>query len=173
MPEEKRPRYPRGTRSAASDGRSSPEQSEPARAADREDRPQDDAGDSTTRGSSEDERTERRDESPATERPVFSAPAPRTSEYVVTVDNQTRLPIKVEKIDPKTGKRRELSKEEYAGIYPAGRPPGAPRPAEAKRPASAASFSATASTPTPAEYTALVEAYYRGVADYIKAITST
>lgn len=171
MPEEKRPRYPRGTRSAASNGEPSPEQNEPGSEADSEERPNGDAADSATRPRKEDERTEEREVAPATERPVFAAPAPRTSEYVVTVDNQTRLAIKIEKVDPKTGKRRELSKDEYAGIYPAGRPPGAARSAETNRPARAAAFSTT--TPTPAEYTALVEAYYRGVADYIKAITST
>ena len=100
-----------------------------------------------------------------TEQPVPGPPPKKTTEYVVTVDNQTGMPVKIEKLDEDTGKRKELSAEEYAQAmlysslsqtpYYAGVAAAAPPPASAS------------------DTDALVQAYYQGVADYINALTSS
>lgn len=82
----------------------------------------------------------------ATEQPVPSTPVKKTSQYVVTVDNQTGLPVKIEKLDSATGARKELSSEEYG---------------------QALAFGGLSS----AETDNLVRAYYQGVTDYINALT--
>jgi hypothetical protein len=98
----------------------------------------------------------------ATEAPVPSAPRKKTSQYVVTVDNQTGLPVKIEKLDEATGKRKELTKQEYeqslayAGLSTASVFGGLEGSAQAS----------SASTDD------MVQAYYQGVADYINALTS-
>ena len=98
----------------------------------------------------------------ASEQPVPSTPLKKTSQYVVTIDNQTGLPVKIEKIDGDTGKRKELTNEEYGQAFAFG---GLP-PAPAGEMESLAQESST-------ETEALVNAYYQGIADYINALTST
>ncbi len=89
----------------------------------------------------------------ATERPARVTPEKRTSQYVVTVDNQTGMTVKIERLDEATGRRKELSTEEYgqAMAY-----------AGAGQDVSASAGDADA----------LVQAYYRGLADYFNALTS-
>ena len=88
----------------------------------------------------------------ATEKPVLMGSQPTTTEYIVTVDNASGLPVKIEKLDD-AGKRQELSTAEYARVYGAD-------------PAQAAAFST-------ADATSAIEAYYRGVVDYLTVITRT
>ena len=113
--------------------------------------------------------------SPATEKPPRAEPPPKTSEYVVTVDNRTGITLKIEKLNAK-GERTELTQEEYALIFPYGRPRTEPR-AKAVQKAVANALSASVSggttPPVSADNAALADAYYRGVADYIKALTGT
>jgi hypothetical protein len=52
----------------------------------------------------------------ATEKPVYNAPVKETSVYVVTVDNRTGLPTKIERLHEETGERKELSVSEYAHV---------------------------------------------------------
>ena len=54
-------------------------------------------------------------ETPVTEKPVPTSPAKRTSQYLVTVDNLTGLPTKIEKLDEE-GSPKELSKSEYLQV---------------------------------------------------------
>ena len=95
----------------------------------------------------------------ASEQPVPSTPLKKTSQYVVTIDNQTGLPVKIEKMDGGTGKRKELTNEEYGLAF------GGLSPAPAGEMESLAQASST-------ETEALVNAYYQGIADYINALTS-
>lgn len=96
-----------------------------------------------------------------TEKPVPSAPVKNTSQYVVTVDNRTMLPVRIEKLNEDTGERKELSKEEYAQIYSYASPTPLP---------SYAGLSGTAPVYSSSEATALVQAYYQGVVEYFKAL---
>lgn len=105
-------------------------------------------------------------QAPATEKPVKLSPPPRTSQYVVTLDNRTGLAVKIENLNEKTGEKTELSKEEYAAIMLYGRPV----PTSAAKSALDSPMSSRA--PSQGENAALTEAYYRGVTDYIKALTS-
>jgi hypothetical protein len=90
------------------------------------------------------------------ETPVPSAPEKKTSQYVVTVDNQTGLAIKIEKLDEETGERTELSQEEYGGLL-----------AYASLTASNYYGGYDDYAPT----SAMAQAYYQGVADYLKVLT--
>jgi len=126
------------------------------------------------------------DKSPATEKPPIIPPPPPTSLYVVEVDNKSGVAIRIEHLDEKTGERKELTNQEYKRIFPYGRP--GRRPAAAGKPAEASVSGTGARSAMPAlrgrpaqtasratfstENTELVEAYCRGVADYIKALTS-
>lgn len=94
-----------------------------------------------------------------TERPVPSAPEKKTSEYVVTVDNQTGMPVKIEKLDEGTGRREELTAEEYGQ-------------AMAYASLSYAPFYGNQVPTSAAEADTLMQAYYQGVADYLNALTS-
>ena len=85
----------------------------------------------------------------AVEKPPRSAPGSRTTKYIVTVDNMTGLPLKVEKITEASVAGGEATTSTVS-------------------PASLATPFA-AGTPDPS---ALVQAYYRGIADYLNAITS-
>lgn len=139
------------------------------------------------------------EKSPATEKPPVIAPPPPTSLYVVEVDNKTGIAIRIEHFDEKTGERKELSDQEYALIYPYGRPGRRHAAGEAK-PAVTSNLGTHSATPassrpgtmpsrlpsapkgrptqpmtramSSAENTELTEAYYRGVTDYIRALTS-
>lgn len=108
-------------------------------------------------------------EAVATEKPVFSAAPPITTEYVVTVDNRTGTATKIEKLSAGSDERKELSEEEYARLFPYVR-----RPAKTKAPGLMKSTSgsgiATVTQAAPASQSnALADAYYRGVNDYIQA----
>lgn len=124
------------------------------------------------------------DKSPATEKPPVIGPPPPVSLYVVEVDNKTGVAIRIEHFDEKTGERKELTDQEYKRIYPFGRP--GRRPIAAAKQAEASVSGTGTGMPTlksrstqtasrttfSAENTELVEAYCRGVADYIKTLTS-
>jgi hypothetical protein len=98
-----------------------------------------------------------------TEKPVPSAPVKSTSQYVVTVDNRTGLPVKIEKLSDDTGARKELSMDEYARFL--GYTSLASSP-------SSVGFSGSAPAYGSSEATALVQAYYQGVTDYFKALVN-
>lgn len=97
-----------------------------------------------------------------TEQAVPSPPPKKTSQYVVTIDNQTGVPVKIEKLDDATGKRKELTTEEYgqAMLY-----------AGLSQTPYYGSAGALAAAPA-AGVDALAQAYYQGIADYINALTS-
>jgi hypothetical protein len=84
----------------------------------------------------------------ATEKPAKAAPAARTSQYIVTIDNATGIPLKIEKLQ-KPGERRELGAAEFARV--------------------AATAGAAASAPAE-DPTAILQAYYKGIADYLNAV---
>jgi hypothetical protein len=93
---------------------------------------------------------------PVTEEPVATEPVPTATQYVVTVDNQSGVATKVEKLDEKTGERKELSADEYAAMF------------------SFATEISSLSSSAPGETFAsdpLTEAYYQGVSDYLRALT--
>ena len=101
-------------------------------------------------------------EVPVTEQPVGSKPVPVTTQYVITVDNETGIATKVERIDEETADRREISADEYAAMYSYSAGMSSPELA------SFMSFSAPGAS---FGYDPLREAYYRGVADYLQALT--
>ena len=98
----------------------------------------------------------------ATERPAPVTPQKKTSQYVLTVDNQTGMTLKIERIDEDTGKRKELSKEEYGQAMAYAGLSSSPQLA-GRQDVSASGGDAEA----------LVQAYYRGMADYLNALTSS
>jgi hypothetical protein len=120
----------------------------------------------------------------ATEKPPTLSPPPRTSLYVIEVDNRTGIAIKIEHFDEKTGERKELTEQEYAAIYPYGRPgrgsaasgksmkTPVPRVAVARPAPKERSASAPKRNTFSAGNADLIEAYYRGVNDYVRALTS-
>jgi hypothetical protein len=60
-------------------------------------------------------KAEEQSQVPATERPV---PLKRKiAEYVLSVDEETGVIVTIEKLDPGTGTRTELTQEEYAAAY--------------------------------------------------------
>ena len=83
----------------------------------------------------------------ATERPAKTVERPRTTKYIVTVDNVTGMMLKVENFDEKPGTARSA------------------KPTEAQ----SSSMDAPAAAPT-ADPTAMVQAYYRGIADYFNTL---
>jgi hypothetical protein len=85
----------------------------------------------------------------ATEKPAKTVPGSRTTKYVVTVDNITGLVLKVEKITQ------------------AGTKESAPMTTTVDPASVAATFVAPSSDPS-----AIVQAYYRGIADYVNALTT-
>lgn len=89
----------------------------------------------------------------ATEQPAPVTPQKKTSQYVVTIDNQTGIAVKIERLDEATGGRKELSKEEYGQAM-----------------AHAGAGQNMSASEGDAE--ALVQAYYRGIADYFNALNS-
>lgn len=114
---------------------------------------------------------------PVTEIPVPTPPRPKTSQYLITVDNSTGVPTKIEKVDSETGEKKELSKGESTRLVAAMAKPAASGVANlfAATPAAGpfAARNVSLSSPfqdTPNENPALTEAYYRGVADYLHAI---
>ncbi len=101
-----------------------------------------------------------KEEALVTEQPVPSVPQEKTSQYVVTVDNQTGLAVKIEKLDD-TGARKEFSPEEYQQALMGAN-------------ASSTFFETELQGNELAvfdEKDPLVAAYYQGAADYLKALT--
>jgi len=94
---------------------------------------------------------------PVTEKPV--ATRRKISQYVVSVDDATGSIIKIEKIDEQTGKPREFTQEEYAVAY------GFASYVAPYYAACAASLYDPLSSPA-------VQAYVKGISDYLKAFTS-
>lgn len=92
-----------------------------------------------------------------TEKPVPLTPPKRTSEYVVTVDNGSGLPTKIEKLDSETGKRKELSEAESLQMVST---------ATSQQPMNYLGFGSTVRSE--AETGALAQAYYQGIVDYLK-----
>lgn len=122
-------------------------------------------GVSAKRDSKMADETERKSDQPADVGDATGAPgagAPShpvaTREYVVTVDTTTWVPTKIETLDSATGERKELPAEEYAAAMAYF---GFTQPAAAL---SAADY-ASAITP-------IVESYWKGYTDYLKALTS-
>jgi hypothetical protein len=93
----------------------------------------------------------------ATEQPVPSVPQEKTSQYVVTVDNQTGLFVKVEKLTA-AGERQELSQEEYERAIMEGF-------------SSVVGGEQSGGLAPSAESEPLLSAYYQGVADYLNNLT--
>jgi hypothetical protein len=81
----------------------------------------------------------------ATEKPVIPPAAARTSTYVVTVDNRTGIATRIERLDEKSGERKEMSPMEYAQL--------------------AAAYYA----PATADGGVLMQAYLQGMKDYFGA----
>lgn len=100
----------------------------------------------------------------ATEKPVPSASVKTTSQYVVTVDNTTGWPTKIEKLDEETNARTELSQAEYAAAVSYW---GVPIPAA---PVSGTGTNAM-DVPSPEAQASWLQAYYQGMADYWKTIS--
>jgi hypothetical protein len=93
-------------------------------------------------------------EPPVTEKPV--ATRRKISQYVVSVDGATGSIVKIEKLDEQTGKPKEFTQAEYAAAYSFASY-AAPYYA-----AYAASLYDPLSSPA-------VQAYVKGIADYLKA----
>lgn len=96
-------------------------------------------------------------EAPETGKPVER---PTFTEYVVTVNNQTGLATKIEKLSGETGERKELSSNEYAAAFAYATGTAFSTPLSA--------YNAMASAPNAEE---LVRAYYQGVSDYLKNLS--
>jgi len=81
-------------------------------------------------------------------------PEEKISQYVVTVDNQTGLLVKVESLTA-GGERKELSQQEYeqAGLL------------------SAADGEPSSELASSANDSSLAAAYYQGVNDYLNSLT--
>jgi hypothetical protein len=118
----------------------------------------------TSRLAEEIQPTEKKDTGPTTSAAAGTQPpaaaAPRSvTQYVVTVDNLTKQPVKIEKLNEETGQRFELSQGEYAALYTY---------------TSAGLYYPTpylaASMASPAGNNALALAYFQGVADYLKTL---
>jgi len=95
---------------------------------------------------------------PVTEKAVKAAPVEETSQYVVTLDNTTGMPTKVEKLDEATGQRKELTPQEYVTLMAYG---GYVGPAAAL---GAAAYSAAIGP--------VIESYWRGYTDYVNTLIS-
>jgi hypothetical protein len=102
-------------------------------------------------------------EAPVTGKPVERGKAvegPTFSEYLVTVNNQTGLATKIEKLNAETGERKELSSNEYAAAFAYATGTAFATPLSA--------YTAMASAPDAEE---LVRAYYQGISDYLKNLS--
>jgi hypothetical protein len=92
----------------------------------------------------------------ATEKPVPSGRVKRYSAYVVTVDNWTGLPTKIEHLTEENT-RRELSPQEYAQVLAfAAAGPGS---------------LAMSAAPGYTVYSAVTQAYLQGIIDYLTSLT--
>jgi hypothetical protein len=94
---------------------------------------------------------------PATEKP--SGPSARkVSRYTVLVEDDTGVIARIEKVDPKTQQSRELTAEEYGLAY-------------AFASYSAPYYASLAASMFDPLNSAVVRAYYKGLSDYVKALT--
>lgn len=98
---------------------------------------------------------------PVTEKPVLLAAPKKTSQYLVTIDNSTGVAVSIEKIDPGTGKKKELSQAEYLQLVSSN-----VNPLPVANFQSLGGYSGAPAT----DNAALTEAYYRGVVDYLNAL---
>lgn len=116
----------------------------------------------------------------ATEIPVLLGPVKKHTVYVVTIDNTTGAPVKIESLDEATGKRKELSLQQYAqALISSGMVslPGSAFSLSAGMSsyAFALPFSAGLSgyaSPYAAEGDPTLQAYYQGMIDYLTATAS-
>jgi hypothetical protein len=92
---------------------------------------------------------------PATEKPVPSEPVQATSEYVVTVNNTTAMIVKIEKVSS-NGERKELTADEYS--------------AAAAYATNVVGQYYMAAAASPQVDVSALQAYYQGIADYLKAL---
>jgi hypothetical protein len=99
----------------------------------------------------------------ATEKPIPNVSEKRQSQYVVTVDNRTGGVLKIEKLDSDTSERKELTADEYAGVLAY---------ANLSSPYLAGLGAYAMSQPVLGSVSA-VQAYYRGLADYFYALSSS
>jgi hypothetical protein len=90
----------------------------------------------------------------ASEQPVPSVPEEKISQYVVTVDNESGLLVKVEKLTA-AGERKELSQEEY----------------EQAELSSVAGGEGSSEFASSANDSSVLTAYYQGVNDYLNSLT--
>ena len=110
---------------------------------------------------SEKPETERK---PRTQGMATETPVPtrrKVSRYIISVEDATGTIIKMERIDEKSGKAQELTKEEYAAAYSA---------ASYSSPyyaASAAMFYDPTTSPAMQAYTA----YIKTISDYLKTLS--
>jgi hypothetical protein len=102
--------------------------------------------------------TVREDMALATEKPVLVGPVKKHSLYVLTVDNDTGLPVKIEKLDEATNERTELSPKEYTQVL-----------AYAGMSVSLAAGTSGYASAHVAESQSVAQAYYRGMIDYLNA----
>lgn len=93
---------------------------------------------------------------PVTEKPV--ATRRKISQYVVSVDDATGSITKIEKLDEKTGERKQFNQGDYVAAY------GCANYAAPHYAAYAASLNDPLSSPA-------VQAYLKGIADYVRAFT--
>jgi hypothetical protein len=103
---------------------------------------------------------------PVTEKAVAAAPAKATSQYVITVDNKTGMPTKIETLDAESGQRKELSPHEYAAMAYYCMAYGMAPPTAAM----SGVASSSAASPGSAVVTPLIQAYWNGYTDYLKAL---
>jgi hypothetical protein len=108
---------------------------------------------------------------PVTEKPVPLTPPPKTSQYLVTVDNFTGAPTKIERVNDQTGDKQELSRGEYASLAATvGHPLTTPVSPRAFAVTNVSGAPEDFFQGSPSDDPALTEAYYRGVVDYLHAL---
>jgi hypothetical protein len=146
---------------AISGGASSPNDGEPQKA--KKDDTDEESGkessampEEQTRNSSKDSPPPSEQEPLVTEKPVASRR--KVSQYVLSVDDTTGSILKMEKLDEKTGQRKEFTQDEYASAYSFG---SYLAPYYA---AYAASLHDPLNSPA-------VRAYLQAISEYVKAFT--
>jgi hypothetical protein len=100
---------------------------------------------------------------PAVESKPEASPATSVSQYVVTIDNQTGLTTKIEKLNEATGERTELDANEYAAAF-------AYATMGMSYSAPLSMYGAPASSQ---ETDAIILAYYQGISDYLNALNAS
>ena len=103
---------------------------------------------------------EKPEEPPVTEKPVPTETA--LVQYLVSVDSAKGIVVKIERVDEKTGERRELTQEEYVAAYAA-----TSYPASYYAGYTAYPYAPVTSTPAMEAYWA----YLKAISDYVKTLT--